>query len=99
LQAATAGGAAALARGDIGRLAVGAVADLVVLDGDPLGDPRMLLRPGRLRLVLQAGVPVAGRDLDSPRLDGRAAPGADVEMPEPVGTPTCCLPELSSSRT
>jgi imidazolonepropionase-like amidohydrolase len=92
LRAATAGGSAALARDDIGRLAVGAVADLVVLDGDPLGDPRVLVRPGRMRLVLQAGVPVAGRDLDPPRLDGRPAPAGDAEMPEPVGTPTCCLP-------
>ena len=91
LRAATAGGAAALARDDLGRLAVGAVADLVVLDGDPLGDPRVLVRPGRMRLVLQAGVPIAGRDLDPPRLDGRPAPAADSEMPEPVGTPTCCL--------
>jgi imidazolonepropionase-like amidohydrolase len=101
LQAATAGGAAALGRDDIGRLAVGAVADLVVLDGDPLGDPRVLVRPGRMRLVLQAGVPVAGRDLDPPRLDGHRAPVDDAEMPEPVGTPTCCLPAaaVSSSRT
>ncbi|HEY3613063.1 MAG TPA: amidohydrolase family protein [Gaiellales bacterium] len=101
LRAATAGGAAALGRDDIGRLAVGAVADLVLLDGDPLGDVRVLVRPGRLRLVLQAGVPVAGRDLDPPRLDGHPAGDADAELPEPVGTPTCCLPApaLSSSRT
>jgi imidazolonepropionase-like amidohydrolase len=101
LQAATAGGAAALGRHDIGRLAVGAVADLVVLDGDPLADPRVLVRPGRLRLVLQAGIPVAGRDLDPPRLDGSRPPSDDAELPEPVGTPACCLPRLpvSSSRT
>ena len=101
LRAATAGGAAALARDDIGRLAAGAVADLVVLDGDPVADPRVLVRPGRMRLVLQAGVPVAGRDLDPPRWDGRPGAADDAEIAEPIGMPTCCLPSpaLSSGRT
>jgi imidazolonepropionase-like amidohydrolase len=100
LRAATAGGAAALARDDIGRLAVGAVADLVVLDGDPVADPRVLVRPGRMRLVLRAGVPVAGRDLDPPRWDGRPGAADDTEIAEPIGIPTCCLPSsaLGSGR-
>jgi imidazolonepropionase-like amidohydrolase len=55
LRAATAGGAAALGRNDVGRLAPGALADLIVLDGDPLADPRVLVRPSRIRLVLREG--------------------------------------------
>jgi imidazolonepropionase-like amidohydrolase len=92
LRAATAGGAAALGRNDFGRLAPGAVADLVVLDGDPIADPRVLVRRGRIRLVLRDGVPVAGRDLDPPRLDGRILLPDDTETPEPIGTPMCCMP-------
>ena len=86
---------------DIGRLAAGAVGDLVVLDGDPVADPRVLVRPGRMRLVLQAGVPVAGRDLDPPRWDGRPGAADDAEIAEPIGMPTCCLPSsaISSGRT
>ncbi len=101
LRAATAGGASALARDDLGRLAPGAVADLVIVDGDPVADVRVLIRPGRMRLVLRGGIPVAGRDLDPPRLDGHATEPDDTEMPEPVGTPRCCLPAAAanSSRT
>jgi imidazolonepropionase len=54
LWAATAGGAAALRRGDVGRLAVGARADLVVLDA-----------PSYRHLAHRPGVPLA-RVLDPP---------------------------------
>ena len=36
------------------------VADLLVVDGDPLDDPSILLEPDRVRLVIQAGRVVAG---------------------------------------
>ena len=57
-------------RGDFGRLVPGAVADLIVLDGDPLADPRVLVRPGRMQLVLRDGVPIAGRELDPAPFNG-----------------------------
>jgi imidazolonepropionase-like amidohydrolase len=90
LRAATAGGAAALGRSDIGRLAPGAAADLIVLDGDPLADPRVLVRPGRMHLVLRGGVPIAGRELDPARLSGQAVAAGDDELPQPIGPPSCC---------
>ena len=92
LRAATAGGAAALGARDLGRLARGAPADLIVVDGDPLADPRVLLRPGRLHLVLRGGVPIAGRELDPAPFNGQALPPDGAEIPEPRGQPSCCMP-------
>ena len=43
----------------------GKLADLIVVDGDPLTEPRLLSDPGRIWLVLQLGVPVAGQALTS----------------------------------
>ena len=54
LRAATAGGAQALRRNDIGRIAPGARADLTVLDA-----------PSYLHLAYRPGVPIA-RALDLP---------------------------------
>jgi imidazolonepropionase-like amidohydrolase len=36
----------------------GAAADLLVLDGDPLSEPAILLDAGRIRLVFQEGAAV-----------------------------------------
>jgi len=44
----------------------GKLADLTIVDGDPLAEPRLLGDPGRVWLVLQRGVPVAGQALTSP---------------------------------
>ncbi|MFC7404891.1 metal-dependent hydrolase family protein [Georgenia alba] len=44
--------------GEIGTLAPGAHADLVVLEGDPLADIEMLADPRNIRTVVQAGRPV-----------------------------------------
>jgi imidazolonepropionase len=50
VQAATAGGAKALRRDDVGRLEVGASADLVVLDA-----------PSHVHLAYRPGVPLVGQ--------------------------------------
>ena len=49
--------------GHIGTVAEGKLADLIVVDGDPLAEPGLLSDPGRIWLVLQQGVPVAGQAL------------------------------------
>ena len=50
--------------GSIGALTPGAFADLLVVDGDPLRDVRMLADPERIRLVLLEGRLVAGSESD-----------------------------------
>jgi imidazolonepropionase-like amidohydrolase len=47
----------------IGSFAPGAFADLVVADADPLEDASVLGNPERIRLVVQEGRAVAGRDI------------------------------------
>jgi imidazolonepropionase-like amidohydrolase len=94
LRAATAGGAAALERRDIGRLAPGAAADLILLDGDPLAEPRLLVRPARMHLVLRDGVPIAGRELDRKPFNGQTLPPDDTETPQPIGQRSCCTPAM-----
>jgi imidazolonepropionase-like amidohydrolase len=46
--------------GEIGTLEVGAHADLIVLDGDPLADIGSLAEPGHITHVVQAGTVVSG---------------------------------------
>ena len=65
LVAATATGADALGLADqLGTVEAGRIADLVVVDGDPLSDPGLLRRRERIWLVLQLGEPVAGVALE-----------------------------------
>ena len=59
--AATRGSAQALALTEVGSVSAGAVADLLVIDGDPSLDVRMLLHPQRIWMVIQGGNVVAGR--------------------------------------
>ena len=59
IAAATHGSAQALGLPDVGTVTAGAVADLIVLDGDPLADVRVLCEPTRIRMVIQAGNIVA----------------------------------------
>lgn len=89
LEAGTCGGAAALGLPDIGRVRAGSVADLVVVEGDPLTDVRTLLHPQRIRLVIHDGQLVAGRDLDPPALGREPAADLPLELPVPTRSPCC----------
>ena len=67
LVAATSTAAQALDLGEhIGTVTEGKLADLIIVDGDPLADPQLLADPARIWLVLQGGVPVAGQALSNP---------------------------------
>ena len=71
LVAATATGAAALGLGDeLGTIEPRRIADLLVVDGDPLADPGLLRRREHVWLVIQLGEPVMGAALEA------ALPGA-----------------------
>ena len=63
ITAATANAALALGLPDVGTIRPGAAADLLVVDGDPAADIRLLTERDRIWLVLVAGRPVAGRAL------------------------------------
>jgi imidazolonepropionase-like amidohydrolase len=77
LTAATSGAAGALGIGDhVGTVAGGRVADLVILDGDPVATPELLSRRDAVWLVLQGGTPVAGAVLE---------PGLPVAGDAPTG--------------
>jgi imidazolonepropionase-like amidohydrolase len=63
IRAATEGSARALGlAGELGAIEPGKRADLVVVDGDPLAEPRLLLDLARIRLVLKDGRSVAGTE-------------------------------------
>jgi len=65
LMAATSTAAQALGLAEhIGTVEQGKLADLLIVDGDPLAEPQLLTDPGRIWLVLQLGVPVAGRAME-----------------------------------
>ena len=68
IRAATSGSAKALGLDDVGTVEAGHRADLLVVDGDPLADPSVLLQPDRIWLVVQAGRAVAG---NAPRREAR----------------------------
>ena len=50
----------------IGTVETGKLADLVIVDGDPVREPHLLADPGRIWLVLQLGAPAAGQALEAP---------------------------------
>lgn len=57
--------------GHIGTVAEGKLADLTIIDGDPLAEPHLLSDPERIWLVLQLGAPVAGQLLANPAFAGQ----------------------------
>jgi imidazolonepropionase-like amidohydrolase len=59
LRAATIGGAAALGRSDLGRISVGATADLVVVNGRPDVDLGLLTQPSSIVEVMRSEVAVS----------------------------------------
>ena len=66
LVAATKTAAEALGLADhLGTVAEGKLADLIIVDGDPLQDPGLLGNPSHIWLVLQLGAPVAGQALEN----------------------------------
>lgn len=65
LVAATAGAACALGLDDhLGSVVAGKLADLLVIDGDPLKQPELLSRRESIWLVIQRGAPVAGTAME-----------------------------------
>ncbi|MEV0702383.1 amidohydrolase family protein [Saccharopolyspora sp. NPDC050389] len=58
LRSATSVNAALIRRADLGRITVGARADLLLLDGDPFADPAALWDQQRPRLVVKGGAPL-----------------------------------------
>jgi imidazolonepropionase-like amidohydrolase len=88
--AGTAGGAGACGIADhVGCVAPGMAADLIVVDGDPLAEPELLLDEARIWLVIQSGRPAAGAALEA-RLPGLGADEAGVTVdpvPAPAGRP------------
>jgi imidazolonepropionase-like amidohydrolase len=65
LVSATSTAAEALGLGDqVGTVEQGKLADLLIVDGDPLAEPALLADSSRIWLVLQLGVPVAGQALE-----------------------------------
>ena len=74
LSAATAGGARALGVDDhVGTVAEGMLADLIVLDGDPVAHPELLAERERVWLVMRLGSPVAGTALERTPADAAMA--------------------------
>ena len=61
------------AEDDVGVVREGAMADLLVVDGDPLAGIAVLAERGRIWLVLVAGRPVAGQALAPATLKGLAS--------------------------
>lgn len=83
--AATAGSAAACGlAAHVGSLARGMAADLVVVDGDPLADPEILLDERRIWLVVQSGRAVAGAALETELARLRPAEPREEPPDDPV---------------
>jgi imidazolonepropionase-like amidohydrolase len=71
--------------GEVGILAPGAFADILVVDGDPLVEVAVLQRPERIWMVLLEGRPAAGRALDDGRRGDAGAPATLLRPRAPGG--------------
>jgi imidazolonepropionase-like amidohydrolase len=58
LRSATSVNAELIGRSDLGRIAVGAQADLLIFDGDPFDTPSLLWEAAGRRVVIQSGLPL-----------------------------------------
>jgi imidazolonepropionase-like amidohydrolase len=86
LVAATATAAEALGLDEhIGTVTEGKLADLIIVDGDPLADPRLLSDPARIWLVLQLGLPVAGQLFANPALASELGDHLPGQPDHPAG--------------
>jgi imidazolonepropionase-like amidohydrolase len=84
----TAASAAACGLDDhVGSVVQGKAADLIVVDGDPLDDPELLLDERRIWLVVQAGRPVAGAALETDLAGLRPAGPIGDPVPALAGRP------------
>lgn len=70
IRAATEGSARALGLTEVGTVEAARLADLLVVDGDPLADVRVLTDPARIWLVLKEGRAVAGQALEDGAVSG-----------------------------
>lgn len=68
LRTATENAAGLLGRPDLGSIRVGATADLLCVDGNPLRDITLLRTPGAIRTVLKEGRNVTNAGLASPEI-------------------------------
>ena len=86
--AGTAASATACGLGEhVGSVLPGKAADLIVVDGDPLNDPELLLDERRIWLVVQAGRPVAGAALETDLASLRPAGPVGDPVPALAGRP------------
>jgi imidazolonepropionase-like amidohydrolase len=68
----------------LGTVEPGQLADLIIIDGDPLAEPGLLSDPAKIWLVLQLGAPVAGELLANPALAGEFTPPDRPAAPRPA---------------
>jgi imidazolonepropionase-like amidohydrolase len=74
LIAATSASAAALGLAEhVGTIEVGKLADLLIVDGDPLARPELLLERESIWLVTRLGAAVAGTSLERDPAEPKAA--------------------------
>ncbi len=92
LAAATTGSAAAIGTDEVGAVEPERSADLIVVDGDPASDVRVLGDWARIWLVLRDGRPVAGTVLES---DGPVELASEQPAVDAVVSSSPCLALLS----